>query len=74
MNCYACNAQQKTTPAVGICIICGMALCPEHVVREELPQWVEVRAGMGAMRRELAETLPRITCAECHRVLSETGE
>jgi hypothetical protein len=72
MNCYVCNRQGKDTPAVAICIVCGMALCPDHVVREELPVWQEVHAGMGTTRRKLPETLPRIVCAECHAALIQT--
>jgi hypothetical protein len=30
MNCYDCAAQAMTTPAVAICVDCGVALCLEH--------------------------------------------
>ena len=71
MNCYVCNKLGKAEPAVAICIVCGMALCPEHLVREELPVWADVNAGMGTTRHKLPETLPRILCAECHSALHQ---
>ncbi len=71
MRCYLCNELGKDTPAVAICIVCGMGLCPEHVIREELPVWKEVEAGMGTVRHKLPDTLPRILCAPCHRALHQ---
>jgi len=72
MICYVCGQQAKNTPAVAICIVCGMALCPEHLVREELAVWESVSAGMGTTRHKLPETLPRILCAACHRALQQS--
>jgi hypothetical protein len=74
MVCYVCNKQGKETPAVAICIVCGMALCPEHLIREELPVWEKVFAGMGETTRKLPETLPRILCAPCHSALKQTAK
>jgi len=71
MNCYVCNKQGKDTPAVAICIVCGMALCREHLVREELPVWQDVQMGLGSTRTKLPETLPRILCAECYHALNQ---
>ena len=71
MMCYECNKLGKDTPAVAICIVCGMGLCPEHLVREELPVWQEVIGGMGTVRQKLPETLPRILCAECYQALHQ---
>ena len=72
MICYVCNKQGKSTLAVAVCIVCGMALCPDHVVREELPLWEDTGAGMGTTRRKLPERLPRIVCAECQHALLQT--
>jgi hypothetical protein len=69
--CYVCHQQGKSTPAIAVCIVCGMALCAEHLVREALPVWQDVNAGMGTMRKKLPETLPRIVCAECHQALHQ---
>lgn len=71
MGCYVCDKQGKTTPAVAICILCGMALCAEHAIREELPVFQDVSAGMGTMRHKLPATLPRILCAECYNALHQ---
>ena len=71
MMCYVCNKLGKDTPAVAICIVCGMGLCSEHLVREELPVWQDVNVGMGTVRHKLPETLPRILCAECYQALHQ---
>ena len=71
MNCYVCNKLGKDTPAVAICILCGMALCPQHLVREELPVFQDVSAGMGTVRHKMPETLPRILCSECYHALHQ---
>ena len=39
MKCYICAQQGKKTDAVGVCIVCGMAVCREHMIREETPIW-----------------------------------
>ncbi|MBM3500652.1 MAG: DUF2180 family protein [Armatimonadetes bacterium] len=71
MNCYVCHQKGDTTPAVAICVLCGMALCSDHLIREELPVWKDVHAGMGASRRKLPEAMPRIVCAACHSALHQ---
>jgi hypothetical protein len=71
MICYVCDQQGKRTEAVGICIVCGMAVCREHVVREELPLWERVHTGLAEQRRELPERLPRFLCPECARALHQ---
>jgi hypothetical protein len=48
-----------------------MALCLDHLVREELPVYESVNAGMAAARHKLPGTLPRILCAECHKALHQ---
>jgi len=39
MKCYICAEQGKHSDAVGVCIVCGMAVCREHMIREETPVW-----------------------------------
>jgi hypothetical protein len=74
MNCYFCNQQRKDRAAVAICIVCGMALCAEHLTREELPVFENVSAGMGTVRHRLPATLPRILCPPCKMALDQKGE
>ena len=31
MLCYKCAKEGKEMPAVGICVVCGMGLCIDHV-------------------------------------------
>lgn len=71
MVCYVCSKLGKETPAVAICILCGMALCPEHLIREELPVFEDVSAGMATVRHRLPETLPRILCEDCYDALHQ---
>ena len=72
MNCYVCNKLGKQEPAVAICIVCGMGLCMDHVVREELPVYESVNAGMAASKHKLPATLPRILCPECYKALHQS--
>jgi hypothetical protein len=71
VTCYVCNQQGRETSAVAICIVCGMALCPEHLIREELPVFERISMGMGMQSIKMPETLPRIVCAECHHALHQ---
>jgi hypothetical protein len=71
MICYICNEPDRQSPAVAICIVCGMGLCREHVVREEVPVYETVSAGMTPSRHKLPETLPRILCPPCHKALHQ---
>ena len=66
MVCYVCAQKGVRTEAVAICILCGMALCQEHLVREELPVWEKVATGMSLTKRQLPETLPRFLCQPCY--------
>ncbi len=37
MKCYICNKAGKETDAIAICIVCGIAVCEEHQIREQVP-------------------------------------
>jgi len=74
MHCYICSQQNKETPAVAICIVCGMGLCKEHLIREELPVWEKLHTGMAETRRKLPESLPRFVCPPCHQALHQTED
>ncbi|MBU0606932.1 MAG: DUF2180 family protein, partial [Armatimonadetes bacterium] len=34
MLCYVCERSDTDTSAVALCIVCGMGLCMQHVIRE----------------------------------------
>ncbi len=36
MKCYICAKEGRSSDAVAVCIVCGMGLCTEHAIREEL--------------------------------------
>ena len=37
MKCYTCAKEGKTTEAVAVCAVCGMALCMDHAHEREVP-------------------------------------
>jgi len=71
MKCYLCAKNGQDSPAVAICIVCGMALCMGHVVRDDLPLTREHAAGLGFQVRVLPEKLPRVLCPPCHNALTQ---
>jgi hypothetical protein len=73
MICYVCAQTGAKTEAVAICILCGMALCQEHLVREELPVWEKVATGMSSTRRQLPATLPRFLCQPCYGAMHQSS-
>jgi hypothetical protein len=72
MICYVCSQSGGRKEAVAICILCGMALCQEHLVRQELPVWEKVHTGLGETRVELPAKLPRFLCRECYGALHQS--
>jgi hypothetical protein len=71
MNCCICKQQGQDEPAVAICIVCGMGLCLDHLIREELPVYESVNAGMAATKHKLPATLPRMLCPPCQAALHQ---
>lgn len=70
MNCYMCAQENKVTPALAVCLTCGMGVCQDHLVRESITI-EDVKTG--AFSREkvtIAENLPRILCKPCHTALN----
>lgn len=61
MQCYVCARAGKQTEAVGICIVCGMGLCMEHVIREDVDIW---EGGYPFPQKKGKKKLPRILCEE----------
>jgi hypothetical protein len=68
MKCYICAEQGKTSDAVAICIICGMGICMEHLVREETELW---KGGYPFPAEKMKRTIPRILCTICHDAFKE---
>jgi len=66
MQCYVCAKAGKQTEAVGICIVCGMGLCMDHALREDVDFW---EGGYPFPNKKGTKKLPRILCAECKEVL-----
>jgi len=68
MKCYVCAKNGKETDAVAICIVCGMGLCMEHVIREDVDIW---EGGYPFPARKSRKKLPRILCPECYAVYNK---
>ena len=68
MKCYLCALAQKDTAAVAICILCGMGVCMDHLVREELEIW---EGGYPFPSKKMKRTLPRILCKPCYAAYHE---
>lgn len=68
MKCYMCAQQGKDSDAIGVCIVCGMGVCREHMLREETPVW----DGTYPVRlKPDTEHIKRIICPPCHEALKE---
>jgi hypothetical protein len=68
MKCYVCAKMGKDTDAVGVCIVCGMGLCMDHVIREEREVW---EGGYPFPAKKSLISLPRILCQDCLAALSK---
>ncbi len=69
MKCYICALEGVSSDAVAICIVCGMGVCREHLVREAQPIKDVINWGLGEETREYPKKLPRILCRECYEAL-----
>jgi hypothetical protein len=65
MKCYVCAQEGRDTDAVAICIVCGMGVCMEHLVREEVEVW---EGGYPFPSKKLKGKIPRILCQVCYSV------
>jgi hypothetical protein len=68
MKCYLCKLQGKDTDAVASCIVCGMGVCIDHVVREEVDLW---EGGHPFPSKKLKNKIPRMLCIPCHEAYKE---
>ncbi|RPI27765.1 MAG: DUF2180 family protein [Actinomycetota bacterium] len=50
-----------------MCIVCGMGLCMEHVIREDVDIW---EGGYPFPQKKARKKLPRILCEECRDALA----
>ena len=66
MKCYVCAQSGTGTDAIAICIVCGMALCEEHLVRADTEMW---EGGYPFPPSKSGKKLPRILCKQCYEAL-----
>lgn len=73
MECYVCAEEGVKKNAVALCIVCGMGLCRDHALREELPLWIgrdsRPTTDETEPSKQLEKTLPRIVCSYCYEAL-----
>ena len=66
MKCYVCAKSDKTSEAVAVCAVCGMALCMDHVIEKEVPL---VQRTSGWATQEVIHIL----CPKCGEIKSLTS-
>ncbi|MEE8191021.1 MAG: DUF2180 family protein [Candidatus Scalindua sediminis] len=69
MKCYICDQEGKETDAIAICIVCGIAVCRKHQIREQIPVTETYKWGLGEEKVTLPLPLPRILCEWCYQAL-----
>lgn len=69
MKCYICDQEGKATEAIAICIVCGIAVCRKHLIREQIPVTATYKWGLGEEKVTLPMSLPRILCEWCYQAL-----
>jgi hypothetical protein len=62
MKCYICAQEGRDSDAVAICIVCGMGVCRDHAIREEMDLW---EGGYPFPARKSEKRLPRFLCPDC---------
>lgn len=67
MKCYICEQLGVEREATGICIVCGMGLCSEHMHRSDVTTW---EGGYPFPAKKLKKAIPRILCPECYLALN----
>jgi hypothetical protein len=77
MLCYKCVKEGREREAVGICVVCGMGLCQDHVRIAEVTftEMVMGDAGGVAMlgvERRLERKAPRFLCDECYAGVAQS--
>ncbi|UCD93247.1 MAG: DUF2180 family protein [Methanobacteriota archaeon] len=73
MKCYLCAEEGKDTEAIAICIVCGMGVCKEHHVKDQISFWeaqfMSSDLSPEGGRFTLPKSLPRILCIECYEAI-----
>jgi hypothetical protein len=69
MKCYICSEKGVERDAIAVCIVCGMGVCREHLIREEMP--VAEIFDWGIKREQIVypKSCPRILCPYCYEAL-----
>ncbi len=71
MKCYLCAEEGKETDALAVCIVCGVAVCKEDLVRDEVSFW-EAQFISSDMSPEEAVSLFRSPClVSCARSVTD---
>lgn len=63
MKCYMCALEGKDTDALAICIVCGMGICMDHLIREEVEIW---EGEFPFPSKKHKKPLPRFLCEWCY--------
>mgnify|MGYP001607045750 FL=1 len=77
MLCYKCAKLGKETQAVGICVVCGMGLCKDHVnIAEvtftEMVLMDTTSIAMLGMDQKRQRKAPRFLCDDCYAGVAQT--
>ena len=68
MQCYVCAQSDVATQAIAICIVCGMAVCKKHLIRDDIDMW---EGGYPFPPSKSKKKLPRVLCGECYDALDQ---
>jgi hypothetical protein len=77
MLCYKCAKEGREREAVGICVVCGMGLCSDHVNVAEVT-FMEISGldGSGTallgLDRRTERKSPRVLCDECYAGVAQS--
>ena len=71
MMCYVCAKQGLREEAVTNCVVCGMGLCMEHSIMQELPVRDIVDWGFGEEEIKYPHTMPRFICPDCKLAIDQ---
>jgi hypothetical protein len=55
--------------AVALCTICGMGLCMEHAIRENLPVVDIIDWGFGKEEHRYPVDIPKFVCSQCWKAI-----
>ena len=71
MKCYECSKKGRSTDAVALCMVCGMGLCMDHAIRENLPVIDIIDWGFGKEEHRYPVDIPRFLCSECKAAVDQ---